>query len=190
MSDTREVGSGFVNLDPRKKSKFADNQTQETPEESSDECDTLQDPKTKKMPRKSLLKDPDHSQLFDKLMSLKHGYAEFKTWKDQDYCFSQILAMLKDFEQAQACWDVVVDKARKDKESQDAQIQNLVFETENLTNTIFQKDGIIEFLQSQREALVSSYIATVYKPKTKEIEDLERFSKKKDRYSQINPLFD
>ena len=57
-----------------------DSQTQETLEiESSDEYDLTDDPKTKKTPRKSLLQDPDHSQLFDKLMKLEYGYAEFKT---------------------------------------------------------------------------------------------------------------
>lgn len=103
MSSAEESGLDYVNTRSRKKSKTMDSQTQETLEiESSDEYDLPNDPKTKKTPRKSLLQDPDHSQLFDKLMKLEHGYAEFKTWKDQDNCFQQILAMLKDSEQAQA----------------------------------------------------------------------------------------
>lgn len=188
MSSAEESGLDYVNTGSRKKSKTMDSQTQEI--ESSDEYDLTDEPKTKKTPRKSLLQDPDHSQLFDKLMKLEHGYAEFKTWKDQDNCFQQILAMLKDSEQAQAYWDIAVDKARKDKEVLEAQVQNLTFDNETLTNTIIQKDGVIEFLQAQREVSVCSHAATTYKPKTKEIEDPEKFTGKKDSHGKINPLFD
>ena len=96
---------------------------------------------------------------------------------------------MKDSEQAQAYWDVAVDKVRKDKEILEAQVQNLTFDNETLTNTIIQKDGVIEFLQAQREVSVYSHAATTYKPKTKEINDPEKFTGKKDGHGKINPPF-
>jgi hypothetical protein len=58
MSSAKESRIDYVNTDPWKRSKVIDNQTQE---ESLNKYDLPKDPKTKKMPQKSLLQDPDHS---------------------------------------------------------------------------------------------------------------------------------
>jgi hypothetical protein len=137
----------------------------------------------REFPRRSSILDDENKQFFEQLDGLDGGYKEFLTWntKDQEQAFDKMVEFLH--EARDLCRRV--DKILEDKDKAEYMAQEQQQENMAHTQTIIQKDGIIEYLQQQlREGTPGSTNSNsdqVQKTKRKELKDPEEFTGDKDK---------
>jgi phage gpG-like protein len=129
--------------------------------------------------RRSSILDDENKLFFEQLDGLDGGYKEFLTWstKDQEQAFDKIVEFLNEARDLYRRVDKILeDKDKAEYTAQEQQQENMAY-----TQTIIQKDGIIEYLQQQLRDSTPGSTGLVQKTKRKELKDPEKFTGDKDK---------
>jgi phage gpG-like protein len=129
--------------------------------------------------RRSSILDDENKLFFEQLDGLDGGYKEFLTWstKDQEQAFDKMVEFLNEARDLCRRVDKILrDKDKAEYMAQEQQQENMVH-----TQTIIQKDGVIEYLQQQLRDSTPGSTGSVQKAKRKELKDPEKFTGDKDK---------